>query len=174
VLNDVLTALGRNWKEPPKVHDRLPALERKYDLIEKFLPEYKAGGKSVLDLSCGNGALLEILRHYGNEVAGSEVEYFLYLKSQAIPFVRHDCAVFPYPFEDQSFDLVSCIGSISFYRSECAPVLLELFRIARKTVFVLVNTGEYLDTYGPELQAFCPDGWRKTLNAGSVYKWEKP
>lgn len=171
MLDAIIKVIGKDWAKSPKVHDRITALSQKYSYIDRYLSEYKQGGKSALDLSCGNGALLEILRHYGNEVMGVEVEYFLYLKSQNIPHIKHDCSLIPYPFADQSFDLVSSIGAISFYDIECKPALDEMFRIARKTVFLVVNTGEYLDQYGEFIKGYCPTGWKHSVNNDSTHKW---
>ena len=105
------------------------------------LPEYKKGGRSCLDLSCGNGVLLEVLRHYGNAVLGADRAHFDFLRSQDVPYVEFDGDRLPYPFGDRSFDLVTCIGSITFYDVPWAEVLSEFCRIARRTVFVQVQRG---------------------------------
>lgn len=155
------------------MHQREKTLEMSYGYVDKYLSEYKTGGKCALDLSCGNGALLEILRHYGNEVMGVEIDYFRYLRSQGIPHIKHDCGVLPYPVKDKSYDLVCCTGAISFYSADCASVMAEIFRIARECVLVIVNRGSYLDQHRDLMTSLIPSGWEKVITEDSTHKWRK-
>lgn len=168
----VLSAVGKGWAKPIKMHDRVPSLNRKYDLIKRYLPEYESLKSSVIDFSCGNGALIEIMRHYGNEVMGVEHYYLDYLRSQDLPFVEHNCDRLPYPFESGSYSLLTCVGSITFYEANWFSVLDEFFRIARDTVFIIANSGHILDNNKYILDNYMPDGWaRVDFRDPAVYKW---
>ncbi len=173
-FREVLEALGKGWQKPIKMHDRVRHLNSKYSLISKFLPDYIEGGKSVIDISTGNGAFIEIMRHYGNEVMGVEHYYFDYLRSQDLPFVEHDCNKLPYPFKDASYDLVSCIGSITFYDAKWIYVLDEFFRIARRDVFLIVNSGEPRDRMGYKLDNYVKEGWQRVpIDDDAVFHWTR-
>jgi ubiquinone/menaquinone biosynthesis C-methylase UbiE len=86
--------------------------------------------------------------------------------------VYFDASNLPYPFADKSFDLVSCISSIVYYKVDWNLVLDEFFRIARETVIIVVNHGEiweskrhFIDNYIP------PDGWELSYQVRSTFKW---
>ena len=175
----LIAKLGAEWRapiaqeRPVKFLDRRTQIARKARLVNQCLPEYKEGGRSCLDLSCGNGVLLEILRHYGNAVLGADVRHFEFLKTQDVPFVAFDGDRLPYPFGDRSFDLVTCVGSITFYAAPWAEVLAEFCRIARRTVFVQANTGWILEENRALLERWTAPGWECVLRKGYRYKWER-
>lgn len=110
-----------------------------------FLPEYFKPKRrlEVLDLSCGSGSFLNLLRRKGHKIVGAD---FSRRPIYDIPFVHFDGRDLPFPFKDKSFDLVLCIISIGHYIGgksltkdgvgKLNDVLAEFFRIARKTVFI--------------------------------------
>jgi len=154
-----------------KFLDRRTQIKRKSDLVDAFLQEVRKGGYHCLDVSCGNGVLLEVLRHYGNTIMGAEFEHFDFLESQGVPYVEFNGNRIPFPFEDKSFDLVTCIGSITFYNTPWAEVLAEFCRIARKTVFLAVNRGYILDANRELLETWTMPGWKCVLRQEPRYKW---
>jgi len=172
----LIKTLGIEWRGPvasrhAKFLDRRDQIVRKSALVDRYLPEVKDGGWHCLDLSCGNGVLLEVLRHYGNTIVGADREHFEFLKTQQVPFVEFDGDSLPYPFEDQSFDLVTSVGSITFYNPPWEAILAEFCRIARKTVLLVVNQGWILDDHLTMLQQWTAPGWKNVLKKAPRYKW---
>lgn len=120
--------------------------------------------KKILDMSCGSGAQMEILKYYGHDVLGcdytskiprnreplryqedlTEKKSCIYeplLKSQKLPYILHDGNQLPYPFEDNQFDVVLCWGAIQNYSHPdyWHLILEELTRIAKHTILVGFN-----------------------------------
>jgi len=183
-MGKFLKALGGKWNKPEalssyhrsKYMHRAKVLRRRANFIILHLPEYEKGGYKVLDISCGSGAFLETMRYFGNEVYGTDVGYFPFLESQNIPYCFMDCTVFPYPFDSNSFDLVSCIGSMTFYRpfDKVWPrALSEFARIAKKTIFVTINVGSNCDEYSYLIDEWKDKEWELMEKDGSFYKWER-
>lgn len=181
-FDEVLAALGPDWRDTSlvkpatrhKMFDRVMRLRGACSMIERYLPDYTAHpGRAVLDLSCGGGALIEILRHHGHEVMGTDVQYFEYLRSQGIPHQALDGNATPYPFESQGYDLVTNIGAITFLEVPWGDVLGEMFRIARRTVLLVVNKGHILDENRHILDGWSMDGWQLTTKDTSGYRWDR-
>lgn len=90
------------------------------------------GGGSLLDVSTGRGETLRFARELGfSEAKGTEV----------VPELLNDHVVFSYahelPFEDGSFDHVTCFDVLEhLVEDDIRPALLEMYRVARKTVIV--------------------------------------
>lgn len=179
----LIKALGGRWKKPKLLKDYLKSkyynrsryITKKNELIVEFLSEYMSGGSKVIDISCANGVFLEVMRYYGNEILGTDVNYFPFLQSQNIPYQFLDCVEFPYALEDNSFDLISCLGSITFYRpfTIWTGVMNEFARIAKKTIFISVNVGIPFDEFGHLLDNWKYKGWKRVLKREFYYKWEK-
>ena len=135
-----------------------------WDRLLKHFPDlFRYDKKSFLDLSCGNGATLEILRFMGHTIFGVDYEssnhcfdkplfhsnlemnnkwpYKILLESQNLDFKGHDLNVIPYPFEDNSFDIVNSWGAIEFYgRPKYWNVfILEMLRISKEYVNIAFN-----------------------------------
>lgn len=176
--DQIVGALGADWKKPvapglydPRMYERVALLRGKIDVVDQYLPDYRAGGAKVLDFSAGSGALLEVLRHYGNEALGADIQYFEFLDSQELPYVRVDGRALPYPFERGSFDLVSCIGSIQTYHLPWRDVITEFCRIARRHVFLIANVGEEYERKKGDIIGWAPAGWRQDLHLRSAFRW---
>ena len=176
----LINTLGSDWRsltneerrdDSKFLTDRVRILEGKHGMVHTKIPEYMTGNHTVLDFSCGNGAFLEVMRYYKNDVMGVDIQNFKFMESQGIPYIRHDCGIIPYPFSDNSYDLVTCMGSISAYRFEIwKPILSEFFRIARKCVFIIANSGKPFDRNRDLLDELYLDGWTKEV-CGTSYKW---
>lgn len=170
-----------------KYLDRMDWMERKVRLVHQLLPEYEymikngsKSSKSVLDLSTGNGIFLEIMRYLGHNICGTDspkCKYTAFHKSQEIPMLYFDGSVLPYPVKDQSYDLVSCVSAINFYKTDWRLILNEFFRIARQTVLLVVNrvtdrSEEMWLQYKPILDSYTPPpGWKLQYQFHSTYKW---
>lgn len=175
---EVLAALGSEWNVPvppgryhAKMYQRADRLRGKLRVVGEYLEEYRAGGASVLDFSCGSGALLEILRCYGNEIFGTDVQYFEFLESQKIPYRRVDGRCLPYPFGDRTFDLVTCIGSIQTYRLPWRDVITDFCRVARRNVLLIANSGDVFDANKDDLIEWAPPGWELELQYRTAFRW---
>lgn len=179
-MTDVLQELGSQWRDIPpdsefhsaRIADRTRKITDSVSRFRRDLPEYQAGGYRVLDISCGSGIDLEIMRHYGNVVMGMDIQYFELLDSQEIPYVNHNGGDLPYPFKTDEYDLVLCMGSISNYGADWLEVLGEFFRIARKTVYFIPNRGEPFDQNKDRIPKEV-DGWKSAIYQEGLYKWEK-
>lgn len=107
----------------------------------------KLGGISVLDVACGIGEWLELLKSRGSDVHGVD------LSSRAIEICRQrfpegDFRVSPaeqLPFSDGSFDLVSCLGSLEHF-VEPEVALREMLRVAKADAkfLLLVPNADFL------------------------------
>ena len=180
-MSEILNAIGKDWRALPpgrleqtyktwRNRPRLVGLKSR--LVDAVLPEYKTGpARLVLDVACGSGVFLEIMRHYGHGILGTEVKYFDYLESQNIPHIVHDGSQVPYPFADQSVDLVTCMAAISLFRQPWETTLGELFRIARQTVLVVANSGPNLDRNIASVLTYRPPGWRLEQARETIFKW---
>lgn len=180
-IADVLGAVGASWNVPQdmafvkkhhRLYDRAEQIPCKYGTIKTYVPEYMAPpSRKVLDVSCGSGAFLEIMRHFGHEIMGMDIQHFPLLDSQNIPYAAHDGKDLPYPFGDESYDLVACQGAISNYGIPWRSVLGEFFRISRSCVLLICNNGQPLEENAAMLSSLNLAGWSHVINRSSVHKW---
>jgi ubiquinone/menaquinone biosynthesis C-methylase UbiE len=90
-----------------------------------------APGRRVLDVACGTGAWLKCCASRGAAISGVD------LSRRAIEFCKsahssgafHACAAEQLPFDDLSFDLVTCLGSLEHFVDPVAA-LHEMRRVA--------------------------------------------
>jgi SAM-dependent methyltransferase len=187
---DTIQSLGCEWKQldeeglntprtavNSKYRNRMRSIKLKYYLLSKYLPEYKDRPKrKVLDFSCGNGVSLEILREWGHDIFGVDIQYEAFLKSQKIPYMIYDCSKLPYPFEDKSFDLIMNLGAITFYpriNNTWEDIIDEFARISRKTIFMVVNKGWLYDKHIHYLDNWRSKEWKRVVRNKYIYKWER-
>ena len=197
-FNGILNKIGREWKDPNvynkleeaglfensnpkaggKYFDRASWIDHKIYHILWSLPEYTSyKNQSVLDFSTGGGSMLEVMRFLSHDVQGTDspkCKYKAMTDSQDLKVSYFDGSLLPYPFENESFDLVTCLHAINFYSCDWKLVIDEFLRIARKTVLVVVNVndkGQY-EQNKQFLDSYCPDGWKVQIK-DSTYKWEK-
>lgn len=178
----IVDELGRKWKRKIdisgldeghlKMTNRPDQIIRKNELVERFLPEYMRGGGSVLDVSCGAGVFLEVMRHYGNMIYGTSIDMFEFKEAQDVPHMQLDSNNVPYPFSDKMFDLVTCFGSMKKYDEAKLPeIFAEFFRIARKTVLLKLNSIGWVDEH-EEMLSTPPDGWSIEVYGDTLWKYE--
>jgi ubiquinone/menaquinone biosynthesis C-methylase UbiE len=96
-----------------------------------------APGSRVLDLGCGAGPVIAELRSQGVDCTGVDYSHDMLnyarvrLRSRFLDescLVRSDCRNTPFP--DCSFDMVVCLGVIS-YVEDYGPILEEIHRVLR-------------------------------------------
>jgi ubiquinone/menaquinone biosynthesis C-methylase UbiE len=151
--------------------DRRVQIPRKHALIKRYLPEYMEGKKSVLDVSCGAGVFLEVMRYYGNAIQGTGMNMFSMTTAQRVPHRHMDSNLVTYPFGNRSFNLVTCLGAIKQFRNP-ERALAELFRIARSTVLVKLNSRVHA-LESRELFSNPPDGWAAKEFHTTVWKYTR-
>ena len=177
----IIDALGRKWNRKIdtsgldeghlKMTDRPEQITRKNELVEKFLKEYMKGGGSVLDISCGAGVFLEVMRYYGNQIYGTSIDMFEFKDSQDVPHMQLDSNNVPYPFKDKTFDLVTCFGSMKKYdEAKMQDIFNEFFRIARKHVLLKLNSIGWVDQH-EDMLSNPPDGWKIEVAGDTLWKY---
>jgi 2-polyprenyl-3-methyl-5-hydroxy-6-metoxy-1,4-benzoquinol methylase len=185
-MNKVVEALGADWGEDAedeqlkhKLADRVVQIPRKVAFVRQYLPEYTKGGFSVLDISCGAGIFLEVMRHYGNEIMGTDVNRFSLLQAQKVPFIPHNSHSLPFPFDAQSYDLVTCLGSFGQYAQQnkifarpLSEIFAEMFRLARKTVVVKMNSPKTAMEHAKVFKTYPPE-WKIEVSDMTIFKYTR-
>ena len=102
--------------------------------IDFILDKIDGSAKSLIDVGCGNGFLLNKIksRHPELELSGFDIK------------PNHDDAVFKFfhgnieqlPFPDNSFDVVTCCHTVE-HLVKLEKCISELKRIARKQLFIV-------------------------------------
>jgi len=139
-----------------------------YNWIANNLPKDKR--IKVLDIGCGNGALLRELSNRIEKGAGVDVsENFISLAKnynkdiKNINFQKIDSHLLP--FEDNSFDVV--ISMLSFRYLDWDPVLIEIERVLSKTGKLLIADMVTAPTKWKEIPLFVK---YKIINYINKYK----
>jgi SAM-dependent methyltransferase len=96
-------------------------------------------GKRVLDVACGEGAWLQLLKSRGTRVAGVDIsERAIATCRMRMPddeFVISPAEEISFP--DRQFDIVSCLGSLEHFLDKPAA-LRQMVRVARDDARLLV------------------------------------
>jgi len=140
---------------------------------------------SVIDIGAGNGAAVEIFRHFGYKVLAVDrcdreinSDFEMMLASQDVPHLRHDCSIMPYPVGDKSYDVLLAMGSLINILSkdmQRVPEALDEFsRIATKTIYLVVNNGVYLEEARPLLNSWRGDSFKLTKQPKPfIFRYDK-
>jgi len=163
-------------------------IEKKWRILHDWLSEYMIDtqDKKIIDVSCGSGPTLEIMRYFGYEIMGVDFHgsyntspYQPLLDSQKIPCIIHDCRNTPFPFKDRQFDVLINEGAMSFYKvrkdiSMWYDIVNEFFRITNETIFLSVNFGWGLDE-GRKYQSSEDNKkeWTLIKQFDNIYKWKR-
>ena len=98
--------------------------------------------KNALDVGCGQGCFVAALRKHGVKAEG--FDFSKYALEHHHPECKkewlklHD-ATKPWPYKDKSFDLVVCLDFYEhIYEEDLPKVLDEMFRVARKWIFLQI------------------------------------
>ena len=106
------------------------------DLLRGMIQTVLSGlpGDSLVDLSCGRGAAMEIADQYFETVCGTETVPEL-LGPRVKFAMAHDL-----PFGDKSFDVVMSTGVLEhLLPADTYPALTEMKRVAKRAVFITLN-----------------------------------
>lgn len=111
---------------------------------EKYLQFFPQGIATVLDVGCGRGEFLYLLREKGFEVAGCDTDDICLEKSSRFAPVRKvDILELSQTYHENSFDLISCFHTLEHVLDPYAS-LLELKRVTRKYILLAVPNARYI------------------------------
>ena len=154
-------------KSDHKYRDRQRCYNSKMKLVNEFMPFLLGEKFKILDISCGNGLFVEMLRNWGHDAEGSEAIRSLYVPfhlSQEIKCKYFDASQDMYPYKNKEFDIVTCIGAMNLYKPKeqwvkCAD---EMLRITKKAVYIFFNLDalyqDYQKTFENSLFTSCNNG----------------
>lgn len=113
-------------------------MRRRRDVVLGFLSECLDRPGAVLDVGCGSGALVASMAEMGHLVHGVDLSPGMvakarrYLLEQGLdPDNIQPGAVETLPFDDNAFDVVTCVGVLEYVCDEKAA-LTELKRVVKK------------------------------------------
>ncbi len=106
---------------------------------------YTRPGQEIIDIGIGTGLGSELFHYAGMCVVGLDISEEMLdacrAKGCAERLVRHDLTVFPYPFEDGSFDHAVSTGVFQFFEN-LAPIFQEVNRILKSGGIFVFVTGD--------------------------------
>jgi len=144
---DFKTAAYRMTREElAEVYDTLDhrARDRKTDLsrasIEGMLNLLDDGDRSLLDVGCGNGYWLNIVSARRPSLAAMGCDVHETPPEFHEKYRKAD--IYDLPFEDKSFDVVTCCHTLEHLVDLQKPVS-ELKRVARKKIIIVVPRQRY-------------------------------
>jgi len=120
--------------------------------------------KKLLDVACGRGVFLAYARDVGIEAEGFDYSEFAvnegrYPRCQKGWLQVHD-ATQPWPYANQSFDLVTSLDFYEhIYEPELPFVISEMFRVAKKWIFLQIATVDGVKEKGYALKKGEPIPW---------------
>ena len=108
--------------------------------------------RSALDVGCGRGTFVAYMRDLGIEAEGFDFSEWAiehpYPRCKLEWLRLHD-ATKPWPYRDQSFDLVICLDTLEhIYEEDLGAVISEMFRVAKKWVFLQIATVDGIQEKG--------------------------
>jgi len=102
--------------------------------------------KNMLDVGCGRGTFVAYARKAGIEAHGFDFSEFAtseegkYAGCEKGWLKCHDASK-PWPYPDNHFDLVTCLDLFEhIYEEDLPQVINEMFRVAKKWVFIQICT----------------------------------
>lgn len=111
---------------------------------EKYLHFFSTDIATVLDVGCGLGEFLYLLREKGVEAAGCDIDDICLEKSSRFaPVKKVDILELSQTYPENSFDLVSCLHTLEHVLNPYA-CLLELKKVTRKYVLLAVPNARYI------------------------------
>ena len=122
-----------------------PMFRRPYLLFEEWVRQHATAGTAVLDVCCGDGIHSLIAAHLGARVTVADLAENNLVVAQTRA-ARAGLKIYPItanaenlPLPDQSFDLVTCVGSLSYVDPDL--FLREVHRVLRPGgAFVFVDS----------------------------------
>ncbi|MFC1865768.1 class I SAM-dependent methyltransferase [Chloroflexota bacterium] len=110
----------------------------------KFLSYIPVEVSSVLDVGCGRGELLCLLKEKGFEVEGCDMDDVLIEKSAHFAQIkRADATKLSQIYPENSFDLVTCLHTLE-HTLHSYNTLQELRKVSRKYILISVPNARYI------------------------------
>lgn len=137
---------------------------------EKYLQFFPRGIATVLDVGCGRGEFLYLLREKGFEVAGCDIDDVCLQKSSPFaPVKKVDILELSQAYPKNSFDLVSCLHTLEHALHPYAA-LLELKRVTRKYILLAVPNARYIawDERGTHLYSWNGETLRNLIERAGL------
>ena len=142
-MNSVSTLGARHANYGHYSVDMARRLDGPFGLVEKSFADRIApwiAGKSVLDVGCGFGSLVEALRQKGVDATGiDQSDEFVDLGRNRYPLAElRVSAGGSLPFDDKSFDTVILkdTDSLRFGEGDLASSMAEVKRVCRRRIVV--------------------------------------
>ena len=117
--------------------------------IKKLMPYLNEGKMRILDVGCGYGDYMAVLRALGHEVYGINSSFisedFAYSTNKlGLNVLSHDLPS-SIPFADNFFDVVLCIGVVTLkcFENNIKDVIQELNRVSGKYVSIKCHEKMY-------------------------------
>lgn len=142
----------------------------RFDL--QLIPEWIAPGSRVLDLGCGDGALLEkLIAHQAVDGLGIEIDaaHITHCLAAGLNVVEQDLNKGLKNFRDSSFDIVVMAHALQTLRQPHL-VIEEMLRVGKECIVTFPNFGHwscrlYLGKQGRmPVSRFLPYNWYDTPN----------
>ena len=106
-----------------------------------------ADGSQVLDVACGSGEWLKTIRKLSAKVAGIDIsDKAIDICKDEMPDGEFACGpAESLPFPDDTFDLVTCLGSLEHFVDQKAAIA-DMVRVSKPSadVLILVPNAEFL------------------------------
>jgi glycosyltransferase involved in cell wall biosynthesis/2-polyprenyl-3-methyl-5-hydroxy-6-metoxy-1,4-benzoquinol methylase len=113
---------GKGYKDFNVNHIRV-------NYIKKFKPE------NVLDIGCAMGFLVGRLRKLGIEATGMDISKYAIEHSEVKPYLKQHDISKPWPYADQSVDLVVSFATLEHLTpEECDRTIKEIARVAKRAI----------------------------------------
>jgi len=110
----------------------------------KYLQFFPEDVVSVLDVGCGRGELLYLLKAKGFEAEGCDIDDVLLEKSAHFARVKKASASeLPQAYPENSFDLVTCLHTLE-HTLHPYTTLQELKTVTRKYILLAVPNARYI------------------------------
>ena len=158
-----------------------------WQLCQDWIPEYLFSNKplSLLDVGAGNGVLMRIFKQRGHSPRGIDFsshceagtwELKPIVELQQLPVHCHDAGSLPYPFEEQSFDLVVCFATITRVAEpeRWHEILDEFARLSRHGLLLGCNDGPMFRGAGRDaIQKWKPQSLERVRCSERIFKYQR-
>jgi len=147
------------------------------ELLAKLMRQYVTPGKTALDLGCGVGSNLEVLRPYAKHVTGLDVseEALLYAEESGYDATLKSSAT-TIPLSDHSIDIILCADMIEHVDDVLA--VREMRRVLASGGVVVCTTPAFPslwndnDDYGQHLRRYTREGLVDVFSKeGFIIEW---
>ncbi len=140
-------AWGLSETEFNRIYQELDcrATDRPTDLndkcIRRMLDQLHPDAKNLLDVGCGRGHWLKQVGASGKELQLTGCDVFEEANMKQ-PFTFIQGSIYQLPFEDRSFDIVTCHHTIE-HLPDLQKAISELKRVARKQLIIVTPRQRY-------------------------------